>query len=70
MDLHFLRLRRWLLKQQPNKTVLSSFYKLSCRFSRENDSKTNNNPNPDSYLSIIKEFLDYSHFVHLYNLAS
>jgi len=25
MDLHFLRLRRWLLKQQPNKTVLNRF---------------------------------------------
>jgi len=25
MDLRFLRLRRWLLKQQPNKTVLNRF---------------------------------------------
>ena len=62
----FIGYHKFLAKQNWN----SSFYKLSCRFSRENDSKTNNNPNPDSYLSIIKEFLDYSHFVHLYNLAS
>ena len=25
MDLRFLRLRRWLLKQQPNKTVFNRF---------------------------------------------
>jgi len=25
MDLRFLRLRRWLLKQQPNKTVKNRF---------------------------------------------
>jgi len=25
MDLHFLRLRRWLLKQQPDKTVFNRF---------------------------------------------
>ena len=27
MDLRFLRLRRWLLKQQPNKTVFNRFIK-------------------------------------------
>ena len=27
MDLRFLRLRRWLLKQQPNKTVFNRFMK-------------------------------------------
>ncbi|MBS5668111.1 MAG: hypothetical protein KHX05_10580, partial [Firmicutes bacterium] len=29
MDLRFLRLRRWLLKQQPNKTVFNRFIKTS-----------------------------------------
>jgi len=27
MDLRFLRLRRWLLKQQPDKTVFNRFIK-------------------------------------------
>ena len=34
MDLRFLRLRRWLLKQQPNKTVFNRFienqYQSGC----------------------------------------
>ena len=29
MDLRFLRLRRWLLKQQPNKTVFNRFIKAT-----------------------------------------
>jgi len=28
MDLRFLRLRRWLLKQQPNKTVFNRFIRV------------------------------------------
>ena len=34
MDLRFLRLRRRLLKQQPDKTVFNRFIKNQCQRSR------------------------------------
>ena len=35
MDLRFLRLRRWLLKQQPNKTVFNRFIENEYQPSQE-----------------------------------
>jgi len=34
MDLRFLRLRRWLLFQQPNKTVFNRFIKNWYQYSK------------------------------------
>ena len=54
MDLRFLRLRRWLLKQQPNKTVFNRFikneYQIRQRFAPEG--------------KMIKLLSDIGRFIH------